>query len=75
MQDIIVPSANQGIIAINVLPCLLLAMCEGLDGRAASIVARVLKNVSAEGCAVVCTIHQPKATIFAAFDELLLLNM
>ncbi|KAL8171785.1 hypothetical protein V2J09_023589 [Rumex salicifolius] len=46
----------------------------GLDARAAAIVMRAVKNVSATGRTVVCTIHQPSIDIFEAFDELILLK-
>lgn len=40
-----------------------------LDARAAAIVMRAVKNVSATGRTVICTIHQPGIDIFQAFDE------
>ncbi|CAL8079445.1 unnamed protein product [Prunus armeniaca] len=46
----------------------------GLDARAAAIVMRAVKNVSATGRTVVCTIHQPSIDIFEAFDELILMK-
>lgn len=46
----------------------------GLDGRGAMMVARVMQAVAHRGVAVVSTIHQPSAAIFALFDELLLLQ-
>lgn len=45
----------------------------GLDARAAAIVMRVLRNIAAAGRTVICTIHQPSAEVFLAFDSLLLL--
>ncbi|XP_051146777.1 pleiotropic drug resistance protein 3-like [Andrographis paniculata] len=46
----------------------------GLDGRAAVIVMRAVKNIATTGRTIVCTIHQPSFDIFEAFDELLLLK-
>ncbi|CAA6653938.1 unnamed protein product [Spirodela intermedia] len=46
----------------------------GLDARAAAIVMRAVKNVSATGRTVVCTIHQPSIDVFEAFDELMLMK-
>ncbi|KAK9815219.1 hypothetical protein WJX72_000157 [[Myrmecia] bisecta] len=46
----------------------------GLDARAAATVMRAIKNTVKTGRTVVCTIHQPSADIFEAFDELLLLQ-
>jgi ABC-type multidrug transport system ATPase subunit len=45
----------------------------GLDARAAAVVCRVLRRVADTGRTVVCTIHQPSAAVFFAFDELLCL--
>ncbi|GMI91873.1 pleiotropic drug resistance 12, ATP-binding cassette G40, PLEIOTROPIC DRUG RESISTANCE 12 [Hibiscus trionum] len=46
----------------------------GLDARAAAMVMRIVRNTVDTGRTVVCTIHQPCADIFEAFDELLLLK-
>ncbi|KAK9022549.1 hypothetical protein V6N11_002802 [Hibiscus sabdariffa] len=46
----------------------------GLDARAAAVVMRIVRNTVDTGRTVVCTIHQPCADIFEAFDELLLLK-
>jgi energy-coupling factor transporter ATP-binding protein EcfA2 len=46
----------------------------GLDSRAAQVVIRCIKRVASSGRTVVCTIHQPSAVIFEAFDSLLLLR-
>jgi energy-coupling factor transporter ATP-binding protein EcfA2 len=46
----------------------------GLDSRAALIVCRVIRKIARRGRAVVCTIHQPSAELFAMFDRLLLLK-
>jgi ABC-type multidrug transport system ATPase subunit len=46
----------------------------GLDSRAAQVVIRCIKRVAASGRTIVCTIHQPSAVIFEAFDSLLLLR-
>ena len=46
----------------------------GLDGQAAFNTLRFLKKLAAAGQAVLCTIHQPSAQLFAQFDTLLLLT-
>lgn len=45
----------------------------GLDGQAAFNTVRFLKKLAAVGQAVLVTIHQPSASLFAQFDTLLLL--
>lgn len=45
----------------------------GLDGQSAFNTLRFLRKLSAAGQAVLCTIHQPSAQLFAQFDTLLLL--
>lgn len=46
----------------------------GLDGQAAFNTVRFLKKLAAVGQAVLVTIHQPSAQLFAQFDTLLLLS-
>lgn len=46
----------------------------GLDARAAAVVMRAVRAGADTGRAVACTIHQPSAAVFAAFDELYLLK-
>eukprot|EP00808_Paulinella_micropora_P007267 g52376.t1 len=46
----------------------------GLDSRAAQVVMRVIRNITATGRTVICTIHQPSQEIFFLFDDLLLLQ-
>ncbi len=46
----------------------------GLDSRSAQIIMRSIQRVAASGRSIVCTIHQPSAVIFDAFDSLLLLK-
>lgn len=46
----------------------------GLDGQAAFNTVRFLRKLSAAGQAVLVTIHQPSAQLFAEFDKLLLLT-
>lgn len=45
----------------------------GLDGQAAFNILRFLRKLSEAGQAVLVTIHQPSASLFAQFDSLLLL--
>ncbi|KAF2398607.1 putative ABC multidrug transporter [Trichodelitschia bisporula] len=45
----------------------------GLDGQSAYNIMRFMRKLAEAGQAVVCTIHQPSATLFNAFDSLLLL--
>ncbi|KAK5172741.1 uncharacterized protein LTR77_002861 [Saxophila tyrrhenica] len=45
----------------------------GLDGQAAFNTVRFLRKLAAAGQAVLVTIHQPSAQLFAQFDNLLLL--
>ncbi|KAI4728946.1 hypothetical protein E4T49_03351 [Aureobasidium sp. EXF-10728] len=57
-------------------PSLLLFLDEptsGLDGQAAFNTVRFLRKLSAAGQAILVTIHQPSAQLFAQFDKLLLL--
>ncbi|KAE8311860.1 ABC-2 type transporter-domain-containing protein [Aspergillus transmontanensis] len=45
----------------------------GLDGQSAYNIIRFLRKLVDSGQAVLCTIHQPSAVLFDAFDSLLLL--
>jgi ATP-binding cassette subfamily G (WHITE) protein 2 (SNQ2) len=45
----------------------------GLDGQSAHEICRFMRKLASYGQAVICTIHQPSATLFDAFDVLLLL--
>jgi ABC-type multidrug transport system ATPase subunit len=57
-------------------PSILLFLDEptsGLDGQSAFNVVRFLRKLTAVGQAVLCTIHQPSASLFESFDMLLLL--
>lgn len=45
----------------------------GLDGQAAFSTVQFLRKLAAAGQAVLVTIHQPSAQLFAQFDTLLLL--
>ncbi|KAJ5151568.1 hypothetical protein N7492_009863 [Penicillium capsulatum] len=45
----------------------------GLDGQSAYNIVRFLRKLVDSGQAVLCTIHQPSAVLFDAFDSLLLL--
>ena len=46
----------------------------GLDSQTAWSVTSLIKTLSDNGQAVLCTIHQPSAVLFENFDELLLLK-
>ncbi|KAF4537636.1 ABC multidrug transporter [Lasiodiplodia theobromae] len=45
----------------------------GLDGQSAFSIVRFMRKLAGNGQAVICTIHQPSAFVFNAFDSLLLL--
>ncbi|KAK9473384.1 ATPase [Dipodascopsis tothii] len=45
----------------------------GLDGQSSYNVLRFLRKLAASGQSVLCTIHQPSASLFEMFDTLLLL--
>lgn len=45
----------------------------GLDSYAAWTVVQVLKDLAQNGCAVLCTVHQPSSEIFTCFDKLMCL--
>ncbi|KAJ5357977.1 hypothetical protein N7541_005135 [Penicillium brevicompactum] len=45
----------------------------GLDGQSAFNIVRFMRKLADSGQAVLCTIHQPSASLFDAFDYLLLL--
>ncbi|KXS15662.1 hypothetical protein M427DRAFT_134928 [Gonapodya prolifera JEL478] len=46
----------------------------GLDTYAAFQIIRLLRKLAENGLAILCTIHQPSATLFEYFDDLLLLS-
>lgn len=46
----------------------------GLDGQSAYNIVRFMRKLADNGQAIVCTIHQPSAALFDAFDSLLLLT-
>ncbi|KAF4555052.1 ABC-2 type transporter-like protein 3 [Elsinoe fawcettii] len=46
----------------------------GLDSQSAFNIVRFLRKLSAAGQAILCTIHQPNASVFDNFDRLLLLQ-
>ncbi|ETI29379.1 hypothetical protein G647_01832 [Cladophialophora carrionii CBS 160.54] len=59
-------------------PALLLFLDEptsGLDSQTAWSICALLRKLADNGQAVLCTIHQPSAQLFQAFDELLLLSI
>ncbi|GMG01840.1 unnamed protein product [[Candida] boidinii] len=58
-------------------PSLLLFLDEptsGLDSQSSWSIVQVMKELAKAGQAVLCTIHQPSATLFEVFDRLLLLK-
>lgn len=58
-------------------PKLLLFLDEptsGLDSQTAWSILCLIKKLSAQGQAIMCTIHQPSAMLFSQFDSLLLLK-
>ncbi len=58
-------------------PSLLLFLDEptsGLDSQSAWAIVQFIKQLAAAGQAILCTIHQPSATLFEQFDRLLLLK-
>ncbi|TFY79980.1 hypothetical protein EWM64_g4032 [Hericium alpestre] len=58
-------------------PKLLLFLDEptsGLDSQSAWSIMRFLRGLADRGQAILCTIHQPSAELFATFDRLLLLQ-
>lgn len=46
----------------------------GLDAYNSLAVMRLLQNLCKQGKTVICTIHQPRSTIFDMFDQLCVLN-
>ncbi|OJZ80600.1 hypothetical protein ASPFODRAFT_147512 [Aspergillus luchuensis CBS 106.47] len=45
----------------------------GLDGQSAFTIVRFMRKLADNGQAIICTIHQPSATLFDNFDYILLL--
>jgi ATP-binding cassette subfamily G (WHITE) protein 2 (PDR) len=46
----------------------------GLDSQAAWSIVHLLEKLKRNGLAILCTVHQPSASLFHHFDRLLLLN-
>ncbi|RLV96492.1 Protein SNQ2 [Spathaspora sp. JA1] len=58
-------------------PTLLLFLDEptsGLDSQSAWAIIKLLRDLANAGQSILCTIHQPSATLFEEFDRLLLLR-
>ena len=46
----------------------------GLDSYSAYNTINILKALAANGCSVLCTVHQPSSEIFGLFDNVILLK-
>ena len=88
IADAIIGSAEAGLaveqrkrvtigVELAAKPELLLFLDEptsGLDSQSAFNIVRFLRKLAAAGQAILCTIHQPNASLFENFDRLLLLQ-
>lgn len=48
--------------------------CSGLDSSSSAYCVRLLHNLSREGRTIVCTIHQPAASVYEMFDHVYVLS-
>jgi len=49
-------------------------MLAGLDAFQEEMVMETLQQLAQEGHTIVCSIHQPRGSIYAKFDDLILLS-
>lgn len=48
-------------------------MCAGLDAFQAEKVMETLRQLAQDGHTVICSIHQPRGSVYMKFDDILLL--